>query len=148
MTEEEFFTNLDRYGADITQWPDAAAAESFARAHPSAAAALADLRSFEMFVAQDTAPNDVQSARVLREVNARLDAESVKTGSAPLLNSWQVAAAIVPLVISFAIGLNMGSASSLSLDALSGDVENNLYLADHWLFESAGEQDDSEDTTL
>ena len=50
-------------------------------------------------------------------------------------------------IMSFAIGLSLGSASSPQLDALSGDVENDRYLADHWLFESAGAQDDSEETT-
>ena len=147
MTEQDFFTSLDRYGADMTQWPNAAAAEGFMQAHPSAAAALADLRSLEMFMAQDSAPNDAQSGRVLRKVNAQLDAEAANTGSAQLLNWSQVAAAMVPLVMSFAIGLSLGSANSPQLDALPGDVENDLYLADHWLFESAGEQGDSEEAT-
>ena len=116
------------------------------QAHSSAAAALADLRSLEMFMAQYAAPSDAQSGRVLRKVNAQLDAEATKAGSAQLLNWSQVAAAMMPLVMSFAIGSSLGSASSPPLDALSGDVENDLYLADHWLFKSAGEQEHSEET--
>ena len=93
MTEKEFFADLDRYGADITQWPDARAAESFARAHASAAAALADLRSLEMFMTQEAAPDNAQSTRVLQRVNEQLDAESANTRRAQRLNWSRVAAA-------------------------------------------------------
>ena len=143
MTLDEFESNLDRYGADLAQWPPelAAPANSLIGESGSARSLLVEARALAglLYDALHAAP--LSTGAVRSRILAAIAEEIAKPGvfawlrfGPRLLKPVAIAMAIVPLALGYAIGV--GYQSGGVNDDLVSDV-SLLAFADYEAYSDA-----------